>query len=109
MERAAEFGLIDPYDVRCGNVHFAPNARNHYDNPVGVTVQTTCHDWWSTPGGQNDPRTAFDTSLLDVYAQYYDCGGPWQVFWMQSWPGLGNQKLDPQGQAVRSWWPYLFY
>lgn len=101
-------GTIDPYP-HCGNVHFAPNARNHYDNPPDVTVQSSCRDWWSTPGGAADPTTTFDTAMLDVYAQYGDCGGPWQVWWMQSWPGLGNDKLDAEGQPLRSWWPYLFY
>jgi hypothetical protein len=105
---APNMGTIDPYP-HCGNVHFAPNARNHYDNPPDITVQTTCRDWWSTPGGEADPTMTFSTALLDVYAQYDDCGGPWQVWWMQSWPGFGNTKLDAQGQAVHSWWPYLFY
>jgi hypothetical protein len=102
-------GAIDPYVPRCGNVHFAPNAQNHYDNPATITVQSTCKDWWSTPGGRADPVSSFHSALLDDYAEFNDCGGPWLVFWMQSWPGLDNDKLDAEGNRLKSWWPYLFY
>ena len=38
-----------------------------------------------------------------------DCGGGWQVYWRQSFPGLGNQAIGADGRPMKNWWPFLFY
>lgn len=102
---AGRQGTIDPYEPRCGNVHVAPNSRYQYDDTSPTTVRSTCRTIW-----QGDEPEDFSTADFAPYGEWGDCGGPWQVWWRQSWPGLGNQKVDPEtGAPVRSWWPYLFW
>jgi hypothetical protein len=87
-----ETGTIASFDQGCGNVHFAPNARAHYDENDNA-VMSTCETWGDAAGVK--PR-AFSRKS---YAQYEplapDCGGAWQVYWRQSFQ--------------KKWWPYIFY
>lgn len=97
-------GTIPSYDQACGNVHFAPNARAHYDeNDVAVTSSCEHFGLHDGPNG----RDATEPFSRAKYARYEklapDCGGAWQVYWRQSFPGRG--PLAP----MRNWWPYLFY
>jgi hypothetical protein len=101
-----ESGTIDPYLAVCGNAHFPPNAREHYD--IGNredTVMTTCRTY--RQGDVPEPVTA------DTWARYRelapDCTGAWIVWWWQSFLGLDNPALDDDGSSIRNWWPFLFY
>jgi hypothetical protein len=103
-------GAIASYDQGCGNVHFAPNARAHYDEN-DTTVLSTCEHYGL--GGGAGGRDLAEPFARSKYARYEalapDCGGAWQVYWRQSFPGRGNVARDKAGRAMRNWWPYLFY
>jgi hypothetical protein len=102
-------GTIANYVPACGNVHFAPNSRNHYDDVSPVTVQSTCRAFRTSPPA-SDPAQAFTTAEFEKYNQLApDCGGGWQVWWRQSMPGWKNAARDDQGEPMLSWWPFLFY
>jgi hypothetical protein len=84
-------GSIAKFDQGCGNVHFAPNARGHYDENTSE-VLSSCASF-DIPGAQ--PRV-FSSKSYDRYQPLApDCGGAWQVYWRQSFK--------------TKWWPYIFY
>jgi hypothetical protein len=51
----------------------------------------------------------------DVYKEmnqdpaYSDCGGGWQIYLRQSFPGFQNTAKGVDGQPMKNWWPFLFY
>lgn len=85
-------GTIASFDQGCGNVHFAPNARAHYDENDSE-VLSTCETWGDPAGAK--PRAFSKKSYAKYEPLAPDCGGAWQVYWRQSFP--------------KKWWPYLFY
>jgi hypothetical protein len=99
-------GAIDPWDPVCGNVHFTPNSRGHYDLTSPHTVLTSCRTY-RTPDETTAP---FEST---VYAPYQnvapDCMGPFLVWWRQQWPGLENDALDDDGLPMRNWWVFIYY
>lgn len=103
-------GRLDPLDQTCGNVHFAPNARIDYDENATEVLTTCAHYGLHDGAGGRDEAEIFSKA---TYARYQslapDCGGAWQVYWRQSFPGLGNHATDADGAPLRNWWPYLFY
>ncbi|MBX3198717.1 MAG: hypothetical protein KF894_11325 [Labilithrix sp.] len=103
-------GSIARYDQGCGNVHFAPNATAHYDENDSEVLSSCEHYGLKDGPGGRDAQEPFSRAK---YARYEalapDCGGAWQVYWRQSFPGLGNQATDATGKPMRNWWPYLFY
>lgn len=99
-------GTIEDYDARCGNVHWPPNARHHYDLDGPDAVVSSCTHWRDGTG-ETEP---YDGSQHDVYRDFApDCMGPFLVWWRQNIPGLHNTALDDDGQPMRNWWPFLFY
>ncbi|WP_428267291.1 hypothetical protein [Haliangium sp.] len=103
-------GTIDEYDPVCGNVHFPPNARRHYDDVGPDTVMTTCRGFRLGQDQGADLAEPFDVSAFAEYnGPYYDCGGGFLVWWRQNMPGVDNPALDDQGQPMLNWWPFLFY
>ncbi|MBI4699941.1 MAG: hypothetical protein HY744_02040 [Deltaproteobacteria bacterium] len=102
-----ESGTIDPYDPVCGNVHFTPNGRGHYDLESPHTVLTTCRSFRRAEGEQAEP---FDSSAWAAYKSLApDCMGPWLVWWRQQFPGLGAAARDDDGAPMLSWWPFVYY
>jgi hypothetical protein len=113
-ERAVDYrstaatGTIDPYVPVCGNAHFPPNARNHYDIDNPMTVMSTCRDWRTGDG--MDRETPITASDWDRYRELApDCTGAWIVYWWQNFPGRGTRARDDSGAPVKSFWPFLFY
>jgi hypothetical protein len=107
---AGRSGTIATYDQACGNVHFAPNARAHYDESDTKVLASCEHFGLGDGEGGKDAREPFDRSKYERYQKLApDCGGAWQVYWRQSFPGLGNAAKDEQGKPMRNWWPYIFY
>lgn len=92
-------GTADPYDQGCGNVHFPANARRDYDydNPAQVFAQCA---HYGEPNAK--PQTFSIAKALEYDKTWGDCGGGWQVYWRQAWPGRGHP-------AMKNWLPYLFY
>ncbi len=107
----AATGTLDPYVPRCGNVHLAPNSRGHYDDRSPATVSSTCEGFRQGGGpGGDDVARPFATDLFLPYEDLApDCGGAWQVWWRQSFPGLENAARDLDGAPMLNWWPFLFY
>ena len=104
-------GSFAAFEQGCGNVHFPPNARDHYDDTDACGVASTCEHY-----GLHDGPGGADAKELyrDVKSQRYDpllpdCQGGWQIYWRQSFPGLGTRATGADGHAMKSWWPYLFY
>jgi hypothetical protein len=103
---AAGSGLLDPYDPVCGNAHWPPNARRHYELDSPFTVRTSCAHY-RDGSGLTEPFSVEDFAPYRSLAS--DCTGPWLVWWWQNVPGLANRSLDDQGQPMLNWWPFLFY
>jgi hypothetical protein len=99
-------GVIDPYDPVCGNVHFAPNGRQHYDLDSPSRVRTSCAHF-RDGSGLTDVFTTADFAPYENIAS--DCDGPFLVWWRQNMPGLNNNAKDDQGNPMLNWWPFLFY
>ncbi|MBW2260744.1 MAG: hypothetical protein JRG91_02135 [Deltaproteobacteria bacterium] len=104
-------GTIDPYDPVCGNVHFIPNGRQHYDLDSPYPVLSTCEGFGlreGTDGG--DMLRPFTSGSFAAYRDMaHDCMGAYLVFWMQSWPGPGSTAVGLDGEVMLSWWPYVYY
>ena len=104
-------GTIDPYDPVCGNVHFMPNGREHYDLLSTSPVSTSCESFGLGNGaGGSDLRSTFTIARFARYATVApDCMGSFLVYWRQNFPGPGNSARDQGGNPVLNWWVYLFY
>lgn len=98
-------GTIDPYVALCGNAHFPPNARAHYDVDHDAEVMSTCRTY--RQGDMPQPTSVAEWSRYRALAP--DCTGAWLVWWWQSFPGLDNPAIDDDGANMRNWWPFLFY
>ena len=99
-------GTINPYDPICGNVHFAPNGRKHYDLDSPSAVRTSCTHY-RDGSGQTDLFTRSDFESYLSLAP--DCMGGFLIWWRQNMPGLNNTALDDEGNPMLNWWPFLFY
>jgi photosystem II stability/assembly factor-like uncharacterized protein len=99
-------GTVRDYDPVCGNAHFPPNARGQYDLASPAAVRTSCSNYRDGTG----KTITFTSGQFAPYANLApDCTGPWQVWWYQNIPGLGNASRDDAGNAMLNWWPFLFY
>jgi hypothetical protein len=99
-------GLVDPYDPVCGNAHWPPNGRRHYDLDSPFPVRTSCRSFRDGTG-TSEVFTTADFAPYRTLAP--DCMGPWIVWWWQNFPGLDNGAKDDQGEPMLNWWPFLFY
>jgi hypothetical protein len=113
-ERSGRMGSVPAYGQGCGAVHFPPNARKHYDYSNNSPVLSTCEHYGmhDGPDGGDAPDTytaAKGHAYDQLVARGGDCGGGWQIYLRQSFPGLGTAARAPDGSAMRNWWPYLFY
>jgi hypothetical protein len=100
----------------CGNVHFAPHSRFHYDyerQSAGVTGETSCEHYGLGDGeGGADARNLVSYDTYRAYNEnraYSDCGGGWSVYMRQNFPGYQNAAKDTDGNPMKNWWPFLFY
>ena len=105
-----------PFDVTnwgagCGNTHFPPNARHHYDYASAAPALSTCEGYGLGLGaGGADVTTSYSSARASAYeAMHSDCGGGWMIYMGQSMPGLGNQAKTVTGQPMLNWWPFLYY
>jgi hypothetical protein len=107
----AESGTIDPYVPVCGNAHFPPNGRNHYDIVNTTAVMSTCAGYrrGEGPGGEDLAEPSGVSDWSGYFDLAPDCTGAWAVYWWQSFPGRGNAAADDDGMPMKNWWPFLFY
>ncbi|WP_437476099.1 calcium-binding EGF-like domain-containing protein [Sorangium sp. So ce1014] len=102
---------VEPYDAVCGNVHFPPNGRSHYDYAPSGEVMSSCAAF-----GENGLACGVDETeavTKETWAAYEalhgDCGGGFLTWWYQSMPAFGAAKTFADGRRMKSVWPYLFY
>ncbi len=97
-------------------MHFAPHSRFQYDyegSSAGNTGRATCAGYGLGEGAAGADKT--DDIDYEVYrdynenSDYNDCGGGWELYMRQSFPGYGNAAKDSDGEAMKNWWPFLFY
>jgi hypothetical protein len=107
---------IDDFGAGCGNVHFAPHSRYQYDyenGSAGNLGRASCEGYGLGAGAGGEDQTAdIDYDVYRDYNQdqaFNDCGGGWQLYLRQSFPGRGNAAKDTAGNAMKNWWPFLFY
>jgi hypothetical protein len=102
---------LNPYKPVCGSVHFAPNARRHYDDFNTFTVLSSCQGWRRHEGaGGADQLRGFSLSTFSQYNSLApDCEGGFQVWWRQNMPGFNSGLKDNASQPMLSWFPYLYY
>ena len=102
---------VSSYVASCGNVHFPPNAANHYDYGSSVPVSSDCADFGRNVATCRARRT--ETVTAAMWANYEqlspDCGGAFLVYWYQHMPGYGSAQLFDDGRPMLSVWPFLFY
>lgn len=108
---AGQTGSIDPYVSVCGNAHFPPNGRQHYDVTNPAEVKSSCRGYRTAGGpGAGDPEelvSAADWKQHESLAG--DCDGPFLVWWWQQFPGPNRVAKDAGGAPMKNWWPFLFY
>jgi len=105
---------IKPFDQGCGNAHFPPNGRRHYDKANTQEVLSTCEHYGLRDGPDGrDIQTSYSVRTLDRWRNHPVArampGGAWFLYWWQSWPGYGNQAKMPDGTPMKNWWVYLYY
>lgn len=107
---------IESFGQGCGNVHFAPHSRFHYDYEgasAGVTARASCEHY--ALGDGQDGSDATSLVSHDTYRSYNqnpayrDCGGGWSIYMRQSFPGYENLAVAVDGTPMKNWWPFLFY
>jgi hypothetical protein len=102
---------IDPFLQGCGNVHFPPNARGEEDYENRTPVQSRCEHFGMRdgPDGQDLPDVYTADKVEEYDRQFRGCGGGWQVYWRQNFPGFANKAHAADGRPMKNWWPFLFY
>jgi len=103
--------VLSNYVAHGGNVHFTPNARDHYDQDNTNYVMSTIEDWRIGSGaGGADQATLWSNQKIARYKDMApDCQGRWLVYWRQNMPGLDNKSKDDEGKPMKNWFPFLFY
>lgn len=104
-------GTIDPYVAVCGNAHFPPNGRQHYDVTNPAQVKSSCRGYHTAGGpGSGDPDELVSAADWQKYEGLAgDCDGPFLVWWWQQFPGPNRVAKDLDGKPMKNWWPFLFY
>ena len=97
----------DDIDFVCGNVHFPPNGRSHYDYAnFDQSVLSSCTSY----GKKRVEKVSLDATAWNFYDSIYgDCGGGFLTWWYQNMPWQGSKSANPDGSTMLSPGPFLFY
>jgi hypothetical protein len=102
----------DHWGMGCGSVHFPPNGRHHDDYDNAEKVLNTCENY-GFKNGKDGADLQLEYNSKAKVAEYErlfpDCGGGWQVYMRQSFPGYCSAAKNEDGTPMKSWWPYLYY
>lgn len=95
----------------CGSAHFPPNGRYSYDYNNMQPVLSSCEDYGMQNGksGTDKMRSYTAEKVADYEKSFPDCGGGWQVYMRQNFPGYGSPAKNMDGTPMHSWWPYWYY
>lgn len=101
----------DHWGMGCGSVHFPPNGHSNYDFEDTQRVLSTCENYGlqNGPDGADKQQPYRFTGMPADPRKPYDCGGAWQIYLRQSFPGYGSKAKNADGTPMKSWWPYLYY
>jgi hypothetical protein len=103
--------VLDPYDPICGNAHWPPNARSHYDIRNTQPILSSCPSF--RLGDGEGGKDALHALSADQWMHYDDlapdCTGAWLVYWWQNFPGRNNAAMLDDTRPMPNWWPYFFY
>jgi hypothetical protein len=76
-----------------------------------MPVLSTCEHYGlgDGPNGSDlqEPYTNEKSQRYDALEP--DCGGGWQVYWRQSFPGVHSPAKGKDGLPMKNWWPFAFY
>jgi hypothetical protein len=103
---------LSPFDGRCGNVHFPPNATQDYDSDNASPAQSSCVDFGrgNGPNGEDLRAEISNTHWSQYQAIAPDCSGDFLVWWYQNMPGhQTGQRAAKGADGFKSVWPFLFY
>lgn len=102
----------DHWGEGCGSVHFPPNGRHHDDYDNMEKVLNTCENYGLKNGKNGDDlRLPYPPKgkIAEDELAFPDCGGGWQIYMRQNFPGFGSKAKNDDGAPMKSWWPYLYY
>jgi hypothetical protein len=107
----SQSGTISEYTAVCGNAHFPPNTRQHYDIVHDGAVNSSCRGYRRAGGPRaGDPIEPIDASAWSQYKPLAgDCTGAWIVWWWQSFPGADRKARAADGTPMKNWWPFIYY
>lgn len=102
--------VVEPYDPACGNVHFPPNARRHYDDANDAEVRSSCDTFGRSVACGDDGLSPVSRASWAAYESLApDCGGAFLVWWLQHAPGFESGHRFEDGRPMPSLWPFLYY
>jgi hypothetical protein len=105
IEHAGQSLVVDEWDGRCGNVHFPPNGRSHYDTIHQEGARSTC----TTFGRTGTPKVIDASRWSELEPLAPDCGGGYLTWWFRQMPQHGTAHAFDDGSTMRSVWPFFFY
>ena len=85
---------LQEYGAHCGNVHFPPNADQHYEFDSLDWVESNCDDWRSDGSGANAKINCTIWGCTQV--GFYN-------WWLGHMPGPLNTN-GPGGSRLQNWW-----
>jgi PGF-pre-PGF domain-containing protein len=88
---------------RCGWTHYTPNGKGDYDWNSRELVLSDCADW--RPDGTGAAVLVNCETWSDNQCKY-DGGVAWKTWWMQNFPGKGNDLIY-RSQQLRNWWEFI--
>jgi hypothetical protein len=82
--------------THCGNVHFPPNADQHYEYNSSDVVSSNCATWRSDGGG----------TYVNLSCSTWGCNElGFLNWWMARMPGPTNAN-GPGGTRLKNWWEF---
>jgi len=88
---------LDTEHAHCGNVHFAPNSKCHYqwDNNA-VKVKSDCDDWYNFPNLKG--------SFSEIDCSVWDCTALGHLkWWLKHIPKAAGETNG----ISNNWWDYI--
>ncbi|NJK89543.1 MAG: hypothetical protein HC923_09170 [Myxococcales bacterium] len=112
--RVEHAGIVhdrQPFDAICGNVHFPPNGRSHYDYGGVAEVASSCASFGRGGGALGEDRRELvnRAAWVPFHAVAPDCGGDFLVWWYQNMPAHGSNQVYVDGRPMKAMWPFLYW
>ncbi|MFB6351157.1 MAG: hypothetical protein ABEN55_07735 [Bradymonadaceae bacterium] len=111
IRHKGETYTIENWEPVCGNCHFPPNGVKDYDFENDTEVRATCNGFGrqGVSCRQDSAGTVSQTNWKSLRSEVPDCAGGYLTWWYRRMPAHGTSHTYPNGEAMKSVWPYLFY